>query len=67
MMREVKNRKRTQSFPSRKNNGQTTSRTEEPKHINCDDGEINACDTENQKNRMQDNPFRPSKTNVERT
>ena len=40
MMREVKNSRRTQSIPNRKNNGQTTSRIETPKHINNDDGEL---------------------------
>ena len=63
MMREVKNSRRTESIPSRKNNGQTTSRIETPKHIISNDGEINASDTGNQENRMQDNPFRPSETN----
>ena len=63
MMRELKNTRRTQSIPSRKDNGQTTSRIETPKHKNSNDGEINSSDTENQENRMQDNPFRPSVTN----
>ena len=67
MMREVKNSRRIQSISSRKNNGQNTSRIETPKHINNDDGEINASDTENQEKRMQDNPFRPSEANDLRT
>ena len=60
IMREVKNSRRTQSNPNSKNNGQTTSRIETPKHINNDDDEINASDTEHQENKRQDNPFRPS-------
>ena len=40
---------------------------ETPKRINSDDGEINASDTENPENRMQDIPFRPSETNQLRT
>ena len=67
MMREVKSSRRTQSFPIRKNNGQTTSRMETPKHINNNDGELNASDTENQESRLHDNPFRPSETNDLRT
>ena len=67
MMREMKNNRRMQSIPIKKNNGQTTSRIETPKHINNDNSEINASDTENQENRRQDNPFRPSETNELRT
>ena len=66
MMREKKNR-RTQSIPSRKDNGQTTSRIETTKQVKNDDGEINESDTENQENTIQDNPFRPSETNELRT
>ena len=46
MMREVKISRRTQSIPDSKDNGQTTSRIETPKHINSDDGEMTASDTE---------------------
>ena len=63
MMREVKNSRRTQSISSKRNNGQTMP----PKHINKDGGEEKASDTENQENRTQDNPFRPSETNELRT
>ena len=49
-MREVKNSRRTQSIPKRKNNRKTTSRIETPKLINNNDGEINASDTEIQEN-----------------
>ena len=49
MMREVKNSRRAQSIHGRSNNGQTTSRRETPRHINNDDGEINASDHENKK------------------
>ena len=66
MMREVKS-SRTKSIPRRKDNEQTTSRIATPKHINNDDGEINASDTENQENRIQDNPFGPSEINELRT
>ena len=54
-------------IPNSKNNGQTTSRIEIPRDINNDDGELNASDTDNQGNRLQDNPFRPSETNELRT
>ena len=67
IMREVKDSRKTQSFPSRKDNGQTTSRIETPYYINSEDGDINASDTKNQENRLQDNPFRPSETNELRT
>ena len=67
MMREMKNNRRMQSIPIKKNNGQTTSRIETPKHINNDNSETNVSDTENQENRRQDNPFRPSETNELRT
>ena len=63
IMREVKNTELTQSDLNRTNNGQTMSRIEPTKHINNDHDEINASDTENQENRLQDNPFRPSETN----
>ena len=56
--REVKNSKRAQSIPRKRNNRQTMSIIETPKHINYDDGEINACDTETQEYRSQYNPFR---------
>ena len=61
MMREVKNCKRTQSIPRRNNNEQTTSRIGTPNHMNNGDGGMNASDTENQENTIQDNPFGPSK------
>ena len=67
LMREGKNSRRTQSIPSRKVNGPTTSIIETPKHINNDDGEMNVSDTENQENRIQKVPFRPSETNELRT
>ena len=65
-MREVKNR-RSQSIPNRINNQKTTSRIETPKHINNNDGELNASDTEIQENRIQDDPLRPTETNELRT
>ena len=67
MMREVKTNKRTQSVPSRKNDEPATSRAETPRYSNNNDGEINASDTENEENRIQDNPFRPSDINELRT
>ena len=63
----MKIKRRTQWIPSKRHHGQTTSRIETPKHINNDDCEMNASDTENQENRIQDNPFRLSETNERRT
>ena len=67
MTREVKNSRRIQSIPRRKDTEQTTLRIETLKHMNNGDGEINASDTENQENRIQDIPFRPSEGNEPRT
>ena len=39
MMREVKNSKRTESVPNKKNCEQTTARKETPNHIDVEDGE----------------------------
>ena len=67
MMRELKNSRRTQSIPRRKDNEQTTSRIEMPKHMNNGDGEINASNTKNQAKRIQDKLFRPPEINELRT
>ena len=67
MMRELKNSRKTQSIPRRKDNEQTTSRIEMPKHMNNGDGEINASNTKNQANRIQDKLFRPPELNELRT
>ena len=45
-MREIRNNRRTQSVSNKKGNGQTTSKIETPKHINNDDCETNAPDTD---------------------
>ena len=72
MIKEAMNSKRMQSIPKRKNHEQTTSRIdtsriETSKCINDKDGGINAVDTDNQENEIQNDSFRPSGANERRT
>ena len=62
MMREVKNSKKMQCV-SKKNNccQQFFLKIETPKLINDEDGEINASDTDDQKNETQEYPFRANR------
>ena len=48
-MTQVKNSKSRQSVPNKKNYEQTTSRIQTPKHVNDEDGEINASDNDTKK------------------
>ena len=59
MLKEMK-KNRTQSVPSKKYQEQNTPQAGTSKNINNGDDELNASDIENQENRTQDSPFRPS-------
>ena len=52
----MKHSKNAQSVPDRKIR-------ETLKHINDEDGEVNATNMDNQESSVQDNPFRPSELN----
>ena len=62
LMREVKNNKRTQSVPNKRNYEQNTPKMEN-QNTNNEDGKTNASNVDNRENRTQDNPFRPSELN----
>ena len=66
MLKEMKNN-RTQSVPSNKYQEQNTPQAGFSKNINKGDDKSNASDIENQENRTQDSPFRPSNNDELRT
>ena len=66
VLREMKNRKRTQSGPSRYQE-QNASKAGTSKYNGNEDDEENATGPENQESGIQDNPFRPSNMNELRT
>ena len=67
ILKEIKNRRRTQSVPSRRYQEQNTPRAGTSKYTNNESTEENASEPENQECEIQDNPFRPSNLNELRT
>ena len=67
VLREMKNNRRTQSVPTRKYREQNTPQVGTSTNTNSEGDEINASDSENQENEIQDSPFRPSVINELRT
>ena len=66
-LKEMKNKRRTQSVPNRRYREQNTTRAETSKYANDEDGEENSSEPENQECEIRDNPFRPSNLNEFRT
>ena len=63
----MKKNARTQSVPSKKYREQNTPQARTSENIKNGDDELNASDIENQENRTQDSPFRPSSNDELRT
>ena len=63
----MKNNRRTQSVPNRRNREQNTPKAGTSKYISNEDGEENASEPENRECEIQGNPFRPSNLNELRT